>query len=127
MEYLGDILQYVLGLIAIVIIWRIFRVQAHKHKNWNHLFKQGAISGGISVLLAIALYQLPLLGTAPSLLIMAFLGAVVLGLPVGGMGGLIVGGIWKHDKAAIFGGVLIALVLLAIGIALAPFLLLGGY
>jgi hypothetical protein len=127
MDYLWDILQYILGLIAIVIIWRIFKLQAQKHKNWNHLFKQGAISGGISVLLGIGLYQLPLLGTAPYLLVAALIGAVVLGLPVGGIGGLIVGSIWKHDKAAIFGGSIIALILLAIGIGLAPFVLLGGY
>lgn len=101
--------------------------ESKKRTNWFRLFGQGAISGGSSVLLGIGLYQVLLVGVVPYLLLVALMGAVVIGLLAGGIGGLIAGNIWNHDKAATLGGIILALILLAIGIGFAPFFLLGGY
>ena len=37
--------------------------------------------------------------------------AAIIGLPAGGVGGLIVGNIWKHPRASIVGGIIFALIL----------------
>ena len=34
--------------------------------------------------------------------------AAIIGLPAGGIGGLIVGSIWKHPRASIVGGIIFA-------------------
>jgi uncharacterized protein YacL len=84
-----------------------------KRKSWITLLGQGMIAGIIFVLLAIVLFQLFLGGMdllIPNLLF-DFPVAAIIGLPAGGIGGLIVGSIWKHPRASIVGGIIFALIL----------------
>ena len=84
-----------------------------KRKSWIYLLGQGIIAGIISTLLAIVLFQLFLGGM--DLMIQNLLFdlpvAAIIGLPAGGVGGLIVGNIWKHPRASIVGGIIFALIL----------------
>jgi len=84
-----------------------------KRKSWIYLLGQGIIAGIISVLLAIVLFQLFLGGMYLMIqnLLFDLLVAAIIGLPAGGIGGLIVGSIWKHPRASIVGGIIFALIL----------------
>ncbi len=94
----------------------------------------GAFSGGISLLLAQGLFRSGLVGNQQSGsfifdLLLASFGAIIIGMPSGGIGGLIVGSIWKNDRAPIIGGIIVPLVLitiLTILFILVPCPFLGG-
>lgn len=88
-----------------------------KRKSWIYLLGQGMITGTIFVLLAIVLFQIFLGGIDDWLienLLPDLLVAAIIGLPAGGIGGLIVGSIWKHPRASIVGGIIFASILSAI-------------
>jgi len=87
-----------------------------KRKSWIYLLGQGTIAGIISILLAIVLLQLFLGGMHLMIqnLLVDILFAAIIGLPAGGIDGLIVGNIWKHPRASIVGGIIFALILLVI-------------
>jgi hypothetical protein len=107
-----------------------------KLKGYLYLFGRGAISGVIVVFVLLATLWfliLPLTGfwhlsnsEVFIFLIVALLGSIVLGLPAGGIGGVVVGSIWKAVNAAIIGGVIFALVSLTILFLLIPCPFLGG-
>lgn len=101
-----------------------------------YLLGRGAIFGAITIFVVLASFWflvLPLSGfwqldlsEATSFLIAALLGSLLLGLPAGGIGGLIVGSLWKHTIAAVIGGITLALVFLISAFFLAPCPFLGG-
>lgn len=79
-------------------------------------FGRGALTGIGIIFIAIILTQFYVLGSywfdgIVFFPIIAIIGAFVLGLPTGGLGGLILGSIWKSPKAAIVGGAIAALIL----------------
>jgi hypothetical protein len=79
-------------------------------------FGRGALTGIGLVFIAIILTQFYVLGSYwfdgfVFFTIIAIIGALVLGLPTSGLGGLILGSIWKSPKAAIVGGAIAALLL----------------
>lgn len=90
-----------------------------KVKGAFYLLGRGAVFGAIAICVVLASFWflvLPLSGfwqldasEATSFLIAALLGSVILGLPAGGIGGLIVGGLWKHKIAAGIGGITLVL------------------
>jgi hypothetical protein len=101
-----------------------------------YLLKRGATFGAIAIFVVLTSFWfllLPLGGfwqldssEAASFLIAAILGGLVVGLPAGGIGGLIVGSLWKHKIAAVIGGIGLALVLLISAFFLVPCPFLGG-
>jgi len=107
-----------------------------KLKSGFYLFGRGAIFGAIAIFVVLVSFWfilLPLTGLwhlntseATSYLIAALLGSIILGLPAGGIGGLIIGSLWKHGRAATIGGIIFALVLLISAFFLAPCPFLGG-
>lgn len=112
------------------------REKIEKFKGVLYLFGRGATFGAITVFVILASFWFllfPLTGfwhldfsEATSFLIAALLGSLILGLPAGGIGGLILGSLWKHSIAAVMGGIALALVLLISGFFLAPCPFLGG-
>jgi hypothetical protein len=110
--------------------------QIGKLKSGFYLFGRGAIFGAIAIFLVLATFWfvfLPLTGfwhldisEASLFLIGALLGGIILGLPVGGVGGFILGSIWKHGKSASIGGIILALVMLITVFFLIPCPFLGG-
>jgi hypothetical protein len=107
-----------------------------KVKGAFYLLGRGGFFGAIAILVVLASFWflvLPLSGfwqldssEATSFLIAALLGSLILGLPAGGIGGLIVGRLWKQRIAAVIGGITLALVLLISAFFLAPCPYLGG-
>lgn len=70
-------------------------------------FRMGAMAGSILGLILIIISQVVALRKYWSigLLIIAIPGAIITGLPTGGIGGLILGSVWKNKWAAIIGGI----------------------
>jgi magnesium-transporting ATPase (P-type) len=92
-----------------------------KPKSWIYLLGQGIIAGIISILLGLVLYQLFLGGLELMLpnFLFDLLIAAIIGLPSGGIGGLLVGSIWRHPRASIVGGIIFAFILLCIVLVVA--------
>ncbi len=76
----------------------------------------GAISGWLSVFLVIIVYQIVTLQLFwnPILLVLAAISAIGFGVTGGGIGGLILGGIWKHSISPVIGGSVVAILLFLI-------------
>ena len=53
--------------------------------------------------------------------------SLCLGFPAGGIGGVIIGSLWKNKKAAIYGGVITAIILIPVVVVLFLFTLFGGF
>jgi len=107
-----------------------------KLKKVFSLLWRGAIFGTIAVFVMLVtfwLVVLPLSGfwkldiqDSLMTLLIALLAGVILGLPSGAIGGLVVGSVWKNNRAPIIGGVVLALVLLVTIYFLAPCPFYGG-
>ena len=108
-----------------------------KRKSGYYLLGQGAISGAITVFALLAtcwLLIFPLIGFwnldssgGSERLIAALLLSLILGLPAGAIGGLIIGSIWeRHANAPIVGGITFALGSLMTLFSLTPCLFWGG-
>ena len=77
----------------------------------------GAVSGWLSSFLAIGIFQTYVFQQFfPILLFIAAIAAIGFGALGGGIGGLILGSIWKHTKAPIIGGGVGAILLFLFGI-----------
>lgn len=80
-------------------------------------FGVGAVSGSGIGFTTIIIMQFSWIGSAWFggeywfFLVIATIEGLLLGIPVGGFGGLILGSIWKHRRAAIIGGFIPVLIL----------------
>jgi hypothetical protein len=92
--------------------------EIEKPKGCFYLFGRGAISGGITggifLPVATSLLQNIQVDRPVGFLYLVLFGTFIIGMPVGGIGGLIVGSIWKHDRAPMLGGIIAPLVLITI-------------
>ena len=77
-------------------------------------FAMGATTASIVGLILIIISQIVALGEYWSiglLLIIAIPGALITGIPTGGIGGVILGSFWKNKRAAIIGGIMAEIII----------------